>query len=193
MEEDINDLIANVCQDTVIATQASANPNVTPEEVNKVFIPRVIESRYPDLSMDEQEEVRQQLVARMSIVAKANDEARKTGRVGILDMIKKFINVQDLNIDLIDSINPFQQAYEVLSKSLDSKTLAQIQEAIAGKKVSLTEEDVVNLFPKLQRFVEQHMRVPSLNSADPVERVLAEARAWLVAKKRERQQQGATH
>lgn len=191
VEEDINDLVAAVCQETALVTQASANPHVSPQELNKVLIPRVIEGRYLDLSSDEEEEVRQQLVARMNIVAKANDEARKSGRVGILDMIKKFINVQDLNIDLIDSINPFQQAYEVLSKSLDSKTLAQIQEAIAGKKVNLTEEDVVNLFPKLQRFVEQHKRQPSLNSADPVERVLAEARAWLVAKKRERQQQGA--
>ncbi len=189
VEEDMNDLVANVCQDSVIATQAAANPNITPEELNRVYIPRIIEGRYPDLSDVEQEEVRQQLVARMNIVSKANDEARKSGQAGLLDMIKKFINVRELDIDLIDSINPFQQAYEILSKSLDSKTLAQIQQEVAARKIKLSEEEVVALYPKLTKFVAEHKRQPSLNSADPVERVLAEARAWLLAKQRERKRQ----
>ena len=95
VEEDMNDLVANVCQDTVLATQGAANPNVTPEEINRLYIPRIIESRYPDLSDDEQEEVRQQLVTRMNIVAKViGDERKHGGNIGILAMVKKFINVR---------------------------------------------------------------------------------------------------
>jgi hypothetical protein len=117
------------------------------------------------------------------------EERKQGGAVGILAMVKKFINVKDLDIDLIDQINPFRQAYEVLSKSFDSGTLGQIQEAIAGRKIVITEEEAVRLFPKLKKFVSDHNRHPSLSSADPVERTLAEARAWILAKKRERDRQ----
>jgi hypothetical protein len=33
-------------------------------------------------------------------------------------MAKKFINIDDLSIDLIDTINPFQEAFEILSKNV---------------------------------------------------------------------------
>lgn len=192
VEEDMNDLVANVCQDQTITTQAAANSEVTPDEVNKLYIPRIIESRYPDLSEEEHEEVRQQLVARMNIVAKIHEEARRPDAPsGLLAMIKRFINVQELDIDLIDQINPFQQAYEVIAKSLDSQTLAQIQVAVAAKRVTITEEEAVSLYPKLQKFVADHQRQPSLTAMDPIEKRLAEVRSWLIARKRERDRKKA--
>lgn len=58
------------------------------------------------------------------------EEGRRTGaEAGLLKLVRSFVNVRDLDIDLIDQINPFQSAYEILSKDLDTKTLAQIQTA----------------------------------------------------------------
>ena len=31
-------------------------------------------------------------------------------------MAGRFVNIEDLHIDLIDQVNPFQKAFEVLSK-----------------------------------------------------------------------------
>jgi hypothetical protein len=47
--------------------------------------------------------------------------------------------VRDLDIDLIDRINPFEAAYAVLAKTMDEKSLRQIQASIAGKTVKITE------------------------------------------------------
>ena len=36
-------------------------------------------------------------------------------------MAGKFVDIDDIHIDLIDSVNPFQKAFEVLSKSVTAK------------------------------------------------------------------------
>ena len=38
-------------------------------------------------------------------------------------MVKRFINVRELDIDLIDSINPFREGFDVASKALDTPLL----------------------------------------------------------------------
>ena len=38
-------------------------------------------------------------------------------------MANQFYDLDDLSIDLIDSINPFQHAYEVMSKNITPKTI----------------------------------------------------------------------
>lgn len=52
-------------------------------------------------------------------------------------MADKFINIDDLSIDLIDQVNPFQSAYEVISRDVDSKTLQLIERAFDAKNMSL--------------------------------------------------------
>ena len=99
--------------------------------------------------------------------------------------MRRFINVRDLDIDLIDQINPFQRAYEVLSKSMTAHTLQQVHSAIAGQRVAMTEEEAVALWPRIKRFQRAQGRPPDLGAEDPFERRLAEALAWLQEKKRE--------
>jgi hypothetical protein len=192
VDEDMTDLIATVCQDQGNVAQAAVHPAIAPETLNQVIIPRIIEQRYPCLDEQEQEEVRQQLVARMNLVAAVNEEARQqAGHAGIVAMVRRFINVRDLDIDLIDRVNPFQQAYEVLSRSMDAPTLAQVHSAIAAQQITMTEEEAVALWPRIKRFRQEKGRKPVVSSADPMEKRLAEALAWLERKKREKLRQQA--
>ena len=61
IEQDINDLKAAILSDDAV-TKAVAGI-VDPEVLNKVLIPKVIETKYPHLTKDEQEQVRQHVVA----------------------------------------------------------------------------------------------------------------------------------
>lgn len=195
IEQDMNDLVATVCQDQRTAVQAAANDAVAPEVVNQAIIPRIIEERYQDLDSEEQEQVRQQLVSRMNVVAEINEGAReeneeeKTGRTpSILAMVKRFINVRDLDIDLIDQVNPFQRAYEVVSKAMDAPTLAAVHGVIVSQRIEMTEEEAVTLWPRIKRFRREQGRDPSTTTENAMEKRLAEALAWLKRRKRERMQ-----
>ncbi|UQL59792.1 hypothetical protein M1S32_14675 [Acinetobacter baumannii] len=65
-------------------------------------------------------------------------------------MADKFINIEDLNIDLIQSVNPFQKAFEILSKEVTVNVLKLIKEAIEATKISMTQEEAIELWPKLK-------------------------------------------
>ena len=49
--------------------------------------------------------------------------------------------LDDLSIDLIDSINPFQNAYEVMSKNITPRLLKAINNIIQSQKVEMTDYD----------------------------------------------------
>lgn len=215
VEEDINELIHDICTDNDVALHATTNPDLTPETLNKVLVPKVIERRYEDLEPEQVEELRQQVVARMNLLDAAQrmgdqgelgiddggavtvggegekgsgEEGKKVGaEAGLLKLVRRFINVRDLDIDLIDHINPFQTAYEILSKDLDTKTLAQIQSAIVGKTVAVTKEEAIKAWPRIARFREDNGRWPSSLAANEVEKRLGEIYAWLMAEKRKAQ------
>lgn len=210
VEEDLNDLLANVCQDPRIAARAVADDATAPEVVNQVLVPKVIEERYPYLAPDEVEEVREHLLAGMAVIAEVNrleleggsdsrvregsveydagePDAAQTGANRFIEMVRRFVNVADLSVDLIDSINPFQQAYEVLSKRMDAPTLARIHGAIASQRISMTEEEALALWPRIQRFRAEEGRPPNAASTNELEKRLGAALEWLKAEKRRRQ------
>lgn len=82
--------------------------------------------------------------------------------------------MRDLDIDLIDRINPFEAAYAVLAKTMDEKSLRQIQASIAGKNIKITEEDARELAKRALQFKNERGRVPDINSADAWEKRMAE-------------------
>ena len=86
------------------------------------------------------------------------------------------INIKDLKIDLIASINPFQRAYEILSNEINAPVLKVIQEAIADKKINMTIEEAAMIyngpFKEYQKKFGNH---PSLNDPDINVRRMAEA------------------
>ncbi|CAM4342273.1 DEAD/DEAH box helicase [Paenibacillus alkaliterrae] len=185
IESDLNDLKATILQDD---TMLKAMPgNVDPEVINKVLIPKIIQIKYPDLTVEEVEEVRQHIV--VDSVVK-NGEIKETGDKRFIRMAGQFVNIDDLHIDLIDRINPFQDAFEILSKSVTAQVLKVIQETIEATRIQMTEEEAILLWPKIKEFVESKRVQPNIHSSDPLERRMAEAIIFLKEQKRKMKQNG---
>jgi hypothetical protein len=168
-QNELADLKVKILQDTNI--EKTLGTNITPKVVNKLLIPKIIEETYPDLSQEEREEVRQHVVVDSVLSNARVDEA--TNRV-FINGTNKFINIDDLSIDLIDSINPFQKAYEIISKSLDKRVLKLISESIDASKSVLSEAEVEFYWDDVNEFYRKNSRKPDKNSADESERKLAE-------------------
>ncbi|MCX4384211.1 MAG: ATP-dependent helicase [Clostridia bacterium] len=179
VSSDLTELKAAILQNPDI--QKSFIGEVDPEIVNKIMIPKIIMTRYPDLQEEEVEEIREHLVTDM--VLRRGITTDQSG-VKFLQINNKFINIEEINIDLIDSVNPFQQAFEVISKTITPKVLKSIQECISAFKVSMTDDEAIYLWPKINDFVRSMRRKPSLDALDPTERRLAEALVYLRQLKR---------
>ena len=179
LESDINDLKAAILQDDQMIKAIPGN--VDPEVINKVLVPKIIQTKYPDLSTEEIEEVRQHVI--VDSVVK-NGEIKEVGDKRFVRMAGRFVNIEDLHIDLIDQVNPFQKAFEVLSKNVTTRLLKVISETIESQKIVMTDEEAVILYKKIGQFLKDHNREPKINSHDPLERRMAEAIIFLKNKKR---------
>ncbi|MCO6517912.1 DEAD/DEAH box helicase [Snodgrassella sp.] len=179
IDNDLVDLKAAILQDAkVIAGSAG---KVDPEVVNKVLIPKIIQTKYPDLSKSEVEEVSQHLVVDSVI---STSEIKEVGDKKFIRMADKFVNIEDLNIDLIQSINPFQKAFEILSKNFTVNVLKLIKETIEATKINMTQEEAIVLWPKLKTFTRQAGREPSLESRNLIEKRLAECLIYIREQRR---------
>ncbi len=179
IESDLNDLKATILQDN---TMLKAMPgNLDPEVINKVLIPKIIQVKYPDLTEDEVEELRQHVVADSVI---KNGEIKTVGDKRFLIMANKFVDIDQLHIDLIDQVNPFQKAFEVLSKSVTTHVLKLIQESIDSTRIQVTTDEALVMWPKIKEFRATYSREPVITSLDPIEKRMAEIIIYLRAEKR---------
>ena len=176
----MNDLKATILQDDRM--QKTMAGSIDPEVINKVLIPKIIQVKYPELSEEEVEEVRQYVV--VDSVVKSG-EVKDVGDKRFIRMAGQFVNIDDLDIDLIDRINPFQKAFEILSKDVTTKVLKVIQDVIAATRIQMTLEEALILWPKINDFVKTHKREPKLTSLDPLEVRMAEAIIYLKEQKRQ--------
>jgi hypothetical protein len=182
IDSDLNDLKAVILQDDAMLKAMPGN--VDPEVINKVLIPKIIKLRYPDLSDEDVETVRQHIVADSVI---KSGEFKEDGDRRFIKMAGKFVNIDDLHIDLIDKVNPFQAAFEILSKSVTASVLKTIQEAIEATRITVNAEEAVILWPKIKDFTRVHNRPPSHQSLDPLEARMGEALIYI---RNQRRQQG---
>lgn len=182
IENDLNDLKAAIFQDSQIQ-KAMVSREIEPKVLNKVLIPKVIQEKYPNLTDSEVEEVRQTVVADNAM---KNSIREVRGSKEFIRMTDKFVNIEDLNIDLIDSINPFQKAYEVLSKELNAPVLRLIQESIDAKRIKFDEEELKFIWPKVEAFFTEFGKVPDEKSTDPIEKRMGEAVIYMRDLKRGR-------
>lgn len=171
IENDMNDLRASILQEQRIQTAIAAGTDA--EVINKQMIPAIIKQIYPDLSGAEVEEVRQQFISQ-SVVQSA-ERKEGVGQTDFLKMADKFVNIDDLSIDLIDQINPFQRAYEVISREIDAPTLRLIQDYMDGQKMEFSEEELLILYPQIKQFLKENGRHPDKSSHDKYEQRLAYA------------------
>ena len=179
VEQQLDDLKADVLNNEMIVKAISGS--TTAETINKVLIPKVIRERYPDLDEEEVEMVREHFVADTLfkgsevIMDKCSESESEGNR--LIKLSNRFVNIDKLSINLIDSINPFQRAYEVLSKSVDAPTLRIIQDTIAEQKYDLTVEQAIMIFKgPLKSYIKEHNgRIPRLDDPDPKVREMAAA------------------
>jgi hypothetical protein len=183
-KEDLNEVVTSFLQDkTVLERGLFDKENTLPEELTQLRMGKIVRERYPDLSDVDQEAIRQHAIAAMNITqqaklmlaqADANGSDVVQGSTALLDGVRKYVNVRELDIDLIDRINPFEAAYAVLAKAMDEKSLRQVQASIAAKKVSIPRDEAVELTDRARTFKRERGRLPDINSADAWEKRMAE-------------------
>ena len=180
VSSDLNDLKATILQDDTFARAAAGG--VDPATTNKILIPKIIRERYPDLSDAELEEVRQRVVVDSVI---KTGEVREVGDKRFIKLTHSFVDIDELHINLIDAVNPFQRAFEVMSKSVTPSVLRLISDSIAASRIDMSPQDAMGLFPTIQNWVKVNGKRPDRRSENPTERLYAEALLVLQRLKRE--------
>lgn len=189
--EDLNELITAFVQEKSTLERGMFDQELVPEELTQVRMGKIVKEAYPHLGEEDQEAVRQHAIAALNIVQEAKksllkEESDPTPNTALIEGVKKFaLSVKELDIDLIDRINPFGEAYAILSKTMGEERLKQVAEVIAAKRVSLTIEEARELAKRAVRFKAEKGRLPSLTAMDPWEKRMAEGVAYLQRKAKE--------
>ena len=182
IETDLNDLKAKILQDPQMLKAMPGN--IEPEVINTVLIPKIIREVYPDLDEEDVEAVRQHVVVDSVI---KNSTIEEQGDKKFIRMAGSFVNIDDIHIDLIDKVNPFQKAFEILSKSVTTQVLKLIDEHIQSTKFEMTEEEAIILWPKIKEWVKNNNgEKPSIQAFDHKEKRMAEALVFLRELKRKK-------
>ncbi|RYB05779.1 DEAD/DEAH box helicase [Lichenibacterium ramalinae] len=193
--EDLNEVIAAFVQDKTAVERGLFDPELVPEELTQVRMGKIVRERYPELDEGDQEAVRQHAVAALSLTQKAKEVAAggsaagddsETPNTAFVDGVRKFVtDVRELDIDMIDRINPFGEAYAILAKTMSEDSLKQVHAIIAGRKARLTLEEARDLARRALKFKQERGRLPSLTSPDAYEKLMAQGVAVLARMKAE--------
>ena len=180
--EDTAEVIAAFVQDRQTVERGVFDEELPAEELTQVRLGRIIGNRYPGLDDEDREAVRQQVVAAMVLTQQGRERAaaldaddERPANTGFVDGTRAFVtDVRDLEIDLIDRINPFQAARAILARALDEPTLREVSAIIAGRRVRLSHDEARMYAERAVLFMKERGRLPALTSNDPWERQLAE-------------------
>jgi hypothetical protein len=194
--EDLNELITAFVQDKTTIERGMFDTELVPEELTQVRMGKIVKEKFPGLGEEDQEAVRQHAIAALNIVQTAKQEllggsatggtAAATPNTSLLDGVRKYaLSVTELDIDLIDRINPFGEAYAILAKSMTPERLKIVMEVIAARRVNLTLDEARDLAKRGLKFKHEKGRLPSLTAADPWEKRMAEGIAFLQRKVKE--------
>ncbi len=185
--EDLNEVIATFVQDKPSIERGLFDEELVPEELTQVRLGKIIRDKYPELDAEDQEAVRQHAVAALTLTQQAKkaattgDDGEPGQNTALLDGVRKFtMDVRELDIDLIDRINPFGEAYAILAKTMSEDSLKQVAAAIAAKRTAITPEEAKDLAVRAFRFKKERGRLPSIIAADAWEKRMAEGAAAFV-------------
>ncbi|MBT9444645.1 MAG: DEAD/DEAH box helicase [Hyphomonadaceae bacterium] len=192
-KEDLNEVIAAFVQDRPSLERGLFDEETAPEELTQLRLGKIVKDRYPELSEADQEAVRQHAIAALNLTQKAKavaagvaDDAEAKANTALIDGVRRYaMDVRELDIDLIDRVNPFETAYAILSKSMNEKSLEQVAAKIAARRVTLTVEEARALSRRALQFKNERGRLPAITSTDPWEKRLAEGVAFLARWKAE--------
>ena len=185
-QEDLNEVITAFVQDKTAIERGIFDEELVPEELTQVRMGKIIKDRYPDLDEADQEAVRQHAIAALNLtqgakqIALGDTEAGDSGSTALVDGVRRFaMDVRDLDIDLIDRINPFGKAFAILAKTMSEESLKQVAAVISAKKVQLTPQEARDLAKRALKFKQERGRLPSITSPDAWEKRMAEGVAFL--------------
>jgi superfamily II DNA or RNA helicase len=191
-QEDLNEVIAAFAQDKQTLERGLFDKEIVPQELTQIRMGKIIKDKYPELDEEDVEAVRQHAIAALNLTQKAketlnNDEGLVSrGNTALIDGIRKFsMDVRDLDVDWIDSINPFSEAYSILSKAMTEHSLKAMAEVISGKKINITLDEARELAKRALKFKKERGRLPEIKSADPWEQRMAQGIAFLARLKAE--------
>lgn len=186
-QEDLNEVIAAFVQDKTTIERGLFDEELVPEELTQVRMGKIVKDKFPHLDAEDQEAVRQHAVAALNLTQKAKEVAagsalgEENGNTAFVDGVRKFaMDVKELDIDLIDRVNPFGEAYSILAKTMSEESLKQVAAAIAAKRTSLTPEEAKVIAKRAVEFKRERGRLPSISSSDAWEKHLAEGAAAFV-------------
>ncbi len=199
--EDLNELITAFVQDKATVERGMFDTELVPEELTQVRMGKIVKEKFPGLAEEDQEAVRQHAIAALNLVQTAKQEllgiaaagsnAAAAPNTSLIDGVRKYaLSVTELDIDLIDRINPFGEAYAILAKSMTPERLKIVMEVIAARRVNLTLEEARDLANRAKRFKLEKGRLPSLTAMDPWEKRMAEGIAFLQRKVQESRSNG---
>jgi hypothetical protein len=183
--EDLTELVTAFVQDKQAMERGLFDEELVPEELTQVRMGKIIREKFPALDDEDQETVRQHALAALNLVQQSKkvldeEQDRETRNTSLIDGVRKFaLSVKELNIDLIDRINPFGEAYAILAKSMSEERLRHVAEIITSKKVTMTLDEARDLAKRALRFKAEKDRLPSLTATDPWEKRMAEGVAFL--------------
>jgi hypothetical protein len=192
--EDLNEVIASFVQDKTNIERGLFDEELVPEELTQVRMGKIVRDKYPELDAEDQEAVRQHAIAALNLTQQAKQVVLGDGDMGrseatksfldapnntaLIDGVRRFaMDVRELDIDLIDRINPFSEAYAILAKAMSEESLKQVAAVIGAKRTSLTPEEARDLAIRAVKFKKERERVPAMTSTDPWERRMAEGAA----------------
>ena len=177
--EDLNEIITSFIQDKVAIERGMFDQELVPEELTQGKMGKIIEEMYPELDDEDQEAIRQRAVAAVNMVQQGklsleelNDESvdtagasmSTTANTALIDGVRRYaMNVTDLDMDLIDRINPFSQAYAVLAKSMSETSLKQVAAIITARKVQMSPDEARELARRALKFKRERGRLPSVD------------------------------
>mgnify|MGYP003655202924 FL=1 len=189
-------MIASFVQDKNTIERGLFDEEMIPEELTQVSMGKIIKDRYPELDEDDQEAVRQHAIAALNMTQQAkqalletigddDDEGAGAGgesstkpNTALIAGVRKFaMDVTELDIDLIDRINPFSEAYAILAKTMSEDSLKQIAAIISAKRTALSPDEAKELAIRAVKFKRERGRPPSNTSQDAWERRMAEGAA----------------
>jgi len=193
-QQDLNEVIAAFVQDKIAIERGLFDQELVPEELTQLRMGKIIKDKYPELDEEDQEAVRQHAIAALNLTQKAKEVAlggaegdgEKSPNTAFIEGVRRFaMDVRELDIDLIDRINPFGEAYAILSKAMTEESLKQVAAVISGKRATLTVEEARELAKRALKFKQERGRLPSVTSADAWEKRMAEGVAFLARMKAE--------
>jgi len=193
-QQDLNEVIAAFVQDKTAIERGLFDQELVPEELTQLRMGKIIKDRYPELDEEDQEAVRQHAISALNLTQKAKEVAiggaegdgEKSSNTSFIEGVRRLaMDVRELDIDLIDRINPFGEAYAILSKAMTEESLKQVAAVIGAKRVTLTVEEARELAKRALKFKQERGRLPSITSPDAWEKHMAEGVAFLARMKAE--------